>query len=121
VVAPQGHEALGGWNISVRIHDEPSPECLLILGPMRYSDACSPPDEQIIIIEKNAKKHADHRRCRRDGCLLRYHRAEREREVWYKILCRLFFLFRNTLELSRAAELDLKNKLDCALLSLLVK
>ena len=56
------------------------PECLLILGPMRYSDACSPPDEQIIIIEKNAKKHADHRRCRRDGCLLRYHRAERERE-----------------------------------------
>ena len=55
------------------------PECLLILGPMRYSDACSPPDEQIII-EKNAKKHADHRRCRRDGCLLRYHRAERERE-----------------------------------------
>ena len=55
------------------------PECLLILGPMRYSDACSPPDEQIII-EKNAKKHADHRRCRQDGCLLRYHRAERERE-----------------------------------------
>ena len=54
------------------------PECLLILGPMRYSDACSPPDEQIT--RKNAKKHADHRRCRRDGCLLRYHRAERERE-----------------------------------------
>ena len=73
-------KALGGWNIYRRVFTmSRPPERLLTLGPMRHSDACSPPDEQNNK-EKHAKKHADHRRCRRDGCLLRYHRAERERE-----------------------------------------
>ena len=33
VVAPQGHEALGGWNISLRIHDELSPRVLIDSWP----------------------------------------------------------------------------------------
>ena len=84
MVAPRGHEALGGWNVLYRRVFTMSrpPESLLILGPMRYYDARSPPDEQIIITKRKmlSSMPTIAGRCRRDGCLLRYHRAERERE-----------------------------------------
>jgi len=83
VAPPRGHEAPGGWNILYRRVFTMSrpPESLLILGPMRYYDARSPPDEQIITKRKMLRSMPTIAgRCRRDGCLLRYHRAERERE-----------------------------------------